>query len=277
MSDAKESRLGTVMTTLALVVICLLVLAPIIWAGMAATKPLQVAFANPPRLSYDPTVDAFVRLWRETNFATYLLNTLIVAAASVVVTLLIAAPAAYALARVDARIAAAVLGAALLLRASPAFATVLPFYNFAVDLHIYDTRVALTIAFVAIDQPFTIWLLRGFFLNIPSELDEAAMVDGCTRWQAFRIIVLPVATPGLVTAAILTFMLAFQEYILPVVLTDVSAKTVPVFLASQLGQTLPLLQQAAAGVMLISLPIVVAAFVVQRYLIAGLTSGSVKG
>ena len=114
-------------------------------------------------------------------------------------------------------------------------------------------------------------------MEIPKELDEAALVDGCTRWSAFRRVILPVSLPGLVTAGILTFLLAFQEYILPVVLTDVNAKTVPVFLASQIGQTLPLLQQAAAGVTLVTIPIIISAFVVQRYLIAGLTSGSVKG
>lgn len=220
--------------------------------------------------------DAFSRLWLATNFARYVTNTLLVALVSVAATLLIATPAAYALSRVSGKVAAVILGFALLLRASPAFATVLPFYNFAVKFGMYDTIPGLAIAFVAVDQPFTIWLLRGFFVNIPKELDEAALMDGCSRWGAFRRVVLPVCLPGLVTAAILTFLIAFQ-YILPVVLTDVNSKTVPVFLASQIGQTLPLLQQAAAGVTLVTLPIIASAFVVQRYLIAGLTSGSVKG
>lgn len=272
-----RDRAVTVSVTLALIVIVLLSMAPIIWTTMAATKPLQEAFASPPQWLYKPNFDSFVRLWQQTNFAKYLVNTLVVAVLSMVFTLVIATPAAYALSRISGRIAALILGGALLLRASPAFATVFPFYNFSVTFGTYDTTIGLAIAFIAVDQPFTIWLLRGFFASIPKELDEAAFVDGCTPWTAFRRIILPVSLPGLVTAGILTFLLAFQDYILPVILTDVNSKTVPVFLASQLGQTLPLLQQAGAGVVLVSLPILVAAFVVQRYLIAGLTSGSVKG
>ena len=273
----KDSKSRTALVTVALTTIVLLAMVPVIWAAMVATKPLQVAFASPPQFFYSPSLNAFVRLWRETNFAQYLSNTLIVAVMSVAVTLLIATPAAYALSRVSGKVAAVVLGAALLLRASPAFAIVLPFYNYSVQFHLYDTKLGLAIAFIAVDQPFTIWLLRGFFIAIPKELDEAAFVDGCTRWSAFRRVILPVSLPGLVTAGILTFLLAFQEYILPVVLTDINAKTVPVFLASQIGQTLPLLQQAAAGVTLVTIPVIISAFVVQRYLIAGLTSGSVKG
>lgn len=103
------------------------------------------------------------------------------------------------------------------------------------------------------------------------------MMDGCSRWGAFFRIILPVVTPGLSTAGMLTFLIAFQSYLLPVVLTSINATTVPVFLATQIGQSLPQLHQAAAGVVLLTLPVIVLAFVAQRYLVAGLTSGAVKG
>lgn len=273
----QSSRASTLVVTLALVLICVVMMVPIIWTGLSALKPIDVAFANPPKFTFVPTLDAFERLWKQTDFAKYLLNTLMVAFISVFATIVIAAPCAYALSRVSGRTAALILGFALFLRASPAFATIFPFYAYAVKFDLYDTVIGLSVAFAAIDQPFTIWLLRGFFVEIPRELDDAAMIDGCGRWRAFWHVILPVCAPGLITAAILTFLLAFQEYMYPVVLTDVEAKTAPVFLTSQLGQTLPLLQQAAAGVTLLTLPIICAAFVVQRYLIAGLTSGSVKG
>jgi multiple sugar transport system permease protein len=144
-------------------------------------------------------------------------------------------------------------------------------------LGIYDTMIAVIIAFVAVDQPFSIWLLRNFFAAVPVDLDESALIDGCTRFGAFRRVILPVVAPGLVTAGILSFLLAFQEYLIAVVLTDVNAKTVPVFLASQIGQTLPLLQQASAGVVLLAVPIVLLATIAQRFLVAGLTAGAVKG
>ncbi len=270
-------RTATVLISLTLVGVVVVVMSPVIWTAMAATKPTVDAFASPPRFLYRPSLDAFVDLWQSTDFYQYLINTAVVAAISVVVTMLIATPAAYALSRYGGRTSAAILAVALIFRAIPSFAIVLPFYRLSTQFDIYDTRIALALAFVAVDQPFTIWLLRNFFAEIPRDLDDAALIDGCSRWGVLRRVMLPVMTPGLVTAGIFTFLIAFQEYTIPLVLTDVDAKTVPVFLTSQLGQTLPMLQQASAGVVLLTLPIVALAFVAQRYLVSGWTSGAVKG
>ena len=103
------------------------------------------------------------------------------------------------------------------------------------------------------------------------------MVDGCNRFQTLTRVILPVMGPGLVTAGIFTFLFAFQEYLLALVLTDTEAKTIPVFIATQIGQNLPLLQQASAATVLVAVPILILAMVVQRFLVAGLTGGSVKG
>lgn len=271
------SRRAGILAILALSAVSFVMLTPFIWSAMAATKETQVAFSNPPQFAYTPTFDSFVDLWQGTNFAEYVLNTTLVAIVTVVFALLIGAPCAYALSRYSGPISAILLILALIFRALPRFSVALPFYDFAKALGIYDTKLALIISFVAINQPFTIWLLRNFFVEIPNELDEAAMVDGCTRFQAFRRVILPIMGPGLVTAGIFTFLLGFQEYLMAVVLTDVDSKTVPVFLAAQVGQTLPLLQQASAATVLLAVPILLIALVAQRFLVAGLTGGSVKG
>lgn len=130
---------------------------------------------------------------------------------------------------------------------------------------------------MAINQPFSIWLLRSFFAAVPREIDEAAMIDGCTRLSLLRRVIIPLMGPGIITAALFMFLFAFQEYLTAVVLTDVDSATVPVFIAAQLGQTLPLLQQAGAASLLLTAPVFVFAFVAQRYLVAGLKAGSVKG
>lgn len=274
-SSASRRRLAVVFLILGAV--CLVMLTPFIWTAMAATKQTNIAFSNPPRFGYIPTFDAFVNLWVGTNFAEYLLNTAIVAAASVVVSLAISAPAAYALSRYKGPISAILLILALVFRALPRFAVALPFYDFAKHLGIYDSKFALMVALVALNQPFTIWLLRNFFAEIPTELDESAMVDGCTRFGTFRRIILPLMGPGLVTAGIFTFLFAFQEYLVALVMTDVNSKTVPVFIAGQIGQNLPLLQQASAATVLVVLPILLLAMLVQRFLVAGLVGGAVKG
>ncbi|WP_219416491.1 carbohydrate ABC transporter permease [Pseudonocardia nigra] len=260
-----------------LVLVCWAMLSPVLWTAMAVTKPTDVAFLNPPQFFYQPTLTAFVDLWQTTLFYQYLINTLVVALLSTAAALIIGIPAAYALSRFPGWVSAVLLIAALVFRALPRFAVVLPMYDLSRALGIYDTTFAVAAALVAINQPFSIWLLRNFFAEIPKELDEAAMIDGCTRFATLRRVMIPLMGPGILTAGIFIFLFAFQEYLTATILTDVSARTVPVFIATQLGQTLPMLQQAGAAAMLLTLPVIAFAFIAQRYLVAGLNAGSVKG
>ncbi|MCM3689516.1 carbohydrate ABC transporter permease [Kocuria rosea] len=265
--------LGAVILTL----VCVLMLLPVIWTVLSVTKPTNVAFVNPPVLGYSPTLESFADLWQTTYFYRYLLNTFVVAVVSTLVALVLGIPAAYALSRFPGWVSVALLLLALVFRSLPRFAIVLPLYDLSRSLGIYDTRFVLAMALVAINQPFTIWLLRNFFAAIPRELDEAAMLDGCRRHQILTRIMVPLLGPGILTAAIFVFFFAFQEYLTAVVLTNTEAGTVPVFIATQLGQTLPMLQQAGAAAVLLTIPVMVFAFVAQRYLVAGLSSGSVRG
>lgn len=261
-----------------LIGLALLMLAPFVWTALSVTKPTDVAFANPPVLTgYTPTLEAFVNLWETTYFADYLVNTVIVALISTVVALVLGIPAAYALSRFPGYVSAILLLLALIFRSLPRFSVVLPMYEISRSLGIYDTNFALAAALVAINQPFSIWLLRNFFAEIPKELDEAAMIDGCTRFMTLRKIMIPLMKPGILTAGVFVFLFAFQEYLTALVLTDTASKTVPVFITTQLGQTLPMLQQAGAAAMLLTLPVIAISFIAQKYLVAGLSDGSVKG
>lgn len=268
------SRISAVL----LILTAVLMLAPFIWTALSVTKPTDVAFANPPVLTgYTPTLKAFQDLWETTYFAQYLINTLVVAVLSTIVALVLGIPAAYALSRFPGYVSAILLLLALVFRSLPRFSVVLPMYEISKSLGVYDTTFALAAALVAINQPFSIWLLRNFFAEIPKELDEAAMIDGCTRFGTLRRVMIPLMKPGILTAGIFVFLFAFQEYLTALVLTDTSSKTVPVFITTQLGQTLPMLQQAGAAAMLLTLPVIAISFVAQKYLVAGLSDGSVKG
>ena len=261
-----------------LILTAVIMLAPFIWTALSVTKPTDVAFANPPVLTgYTPTLEAFQNLWETTYFAQYLINTIVVAVISTIVALVLGIPAAYALSRFPGYVSAILLLLALIFRSLPRFSVVLPMYEISRSLGIYDTTFALAAALVAINQPFSIWLLRNFFAEIPKELDEAAMIDGCTRLGTLRRVMIPLMRPGILTAGIFVFLFAFQEYLTALVLTDTSSKTVPVFITTQLGQTLPMLQQAGAAAMLLTLPVIAISFVAQKYLVAGLSDGSVKG
>jgi len=270
-------RTVAVVSALVLAATCVLMVFPFLWAILSSLKPTDVAFSNPPVFSFAPTFQPYVDLWQTTNFYLYLANTLVVAVISTLVALAIGLPCAYALSRYGGVASLVLLVLALVFRALPRFAVVLPMYEISKSLGIYDTTYALAAALIAINQPFSIWLLRNFFAEIPRELDEAAMVDGCTRFGVLRRIMVPLMGPGILTAGIFVFLFAFQEYLTAAVLTDVSAKTVPVFIATQIGQNLPLLQQASAATVLLTLPVVGIAFVAQKYLVAGLASGAVKG
>ncbi|MFD5248149.1 carbohydrate ABC transporter permease [Amycolatopsis sp. NPDC058340] len=261
----------------ALVIVCWMMLSPVLWTAMSVTKPTDVAFLNPPVFTFVPSFDAFVDLWQTTNFYKYLGNTLVVAVLSTTLALVIGLPAAYALSRFPGWVSVVLLIVALVFRALPRFAVVLPMYDVSRALGIYDTTLAMSLALVAINQPFSIWLLRNFFAEIPKEVDEAAMIDGCTRFQVLRRIMVPMMRPGIITAGLFIFLFAFQEYLTAAILTDVDARTVPVFITTQLGQTLPMLQQAGAAAVILTLPVIAFAFIAQRHLVAGLNAGSVKG
>ena len=273
----RRSRRSGMITAIALTIVCLLMVAPFLWAAFSSVKPTDVAFANPPVFSFTPTFQPYVDLWQTTDFYLYLINTIVVAVISTIVALLVGLPCAYALSRYGGVSSLVLLILALVFRALPRFAVVLPMYDISRTLGIYDTTYALAGALIVINQPFTIWLLRNFFAEIPLELDEAAMVDGCTRWGVLRRIMIPLMGPGILTAGIFIFLFAFQEYLTAAVLTDTTSKTVPVFIATQLGQNLPLLQQASAATVLLTLPVVGIALIAQKYLVAGLASGAVKG
>ena len=182
-----------------LLLTCLAMLSPIIWTAASVTKPTDVAFLNPPVFVWQPTFDTFVDLWQTTNFYQYVINTLVVAVISTVLALVLGLPAAYALSRAPGWISTVLLVVALVFRALPRFAVVLPMYDIARSVGLYDTTFALALALVAINQPFTIWLLRNFFADIPDTLDEAAMMDGCTRFQVLRRVMIPTLARSLRT------------------------------------------------------------------------------
>ncbi len=250
---------------------------PFLWAVATSLKTPAVAFAVPTVWRFQPTLAAYRELWSGQGFDRYLLNSLIVSAATVVISLLVATPAAYALARSRKTSGFSLLVIALLFRALPRMAFVLPFYYAARVTGLYDTRVLLVAVLVAVNQPFTIWMLRGFFREVPREIDEAALVDGCTPWQAFVRAVLPVAVPGLLTAGLFTLLLAYNEFLVPVVLTATDALTLPVAISQFGAENIKYWSIAAAGSVSIALPIVVLVLVFQRQFVRGLTAGAVKG
>jgi arabinogalactan oligomer/maltooligosaccharide transport system permease protein len=211
-------------------------------------------------------------------FATQTLNSLIVSLATAAASVAVATPAAYALARFPFVGARAGMRALLATQMFPAVASAVPLYLLLDALHLLDSRAGLVLVYASTAVPFAIFQLRGAFLSIPIDIEEAAMVDGATRAQAFWLVVLPAARPAIAVTALFAFMSAWNEFILAAtLLSRESAFTLPVVLQRYVGEHDAAWGAFAAGAILVSVPVMALFYVAQRQLVAGLTAGGVKG
>jgi len=215
-------------------------------------------------------------------------NSLIIAGSVTIICLILGTLAAYALARLKFPFKNSIVMSLISIRMIPTVALVIPFFVIIrtfdyyliqanSNLHFYDTKINLIILYITFILGFVIWIMRGFFLTIPHELEEAARIDGCTRTQALMKIILPLSAPGLVATGIFTFLLAWDEFVLAMVFTKTTNSiTMPVFIAALGSQYIHAFGQIAASGFIASLPPIILALAFQNFLIKGLTAGSTK-
>lgn len=211
------------------------------------------------------------------KFYDYFINTIIVTVGTVVVSISIGCLAGYSLARYAGLASVAILIAALAFRALPRLAFILPYYWIGNTLNLLDTHLLVIITLVAVNQPFTIWMLRSFFMDIPRELEESAMVDGCNRLTAFTRVIIPIMWPGIISTALFSLLLAYNEFLLVRLLTQTNW-TLPVAISRFTGGEDPRhLTLAAASAVSATIPIVLVILFFQKNLVKGLAAGAVKG
>ncbi|MBW2377042.1 MAG: carbohydrate ABC transporter permease, partial [Deltaproteobacteria bacterium] len=207
----------------------------------------------------------------------YFMNSIFVTVLTVIISITIGLLAGYGLARYSGISGAVILIVALAFRALPRTAFVLPYFIVAKELGILDSRLVIVLALVSINQPFTIWMLRSFFMQVPTEIEDAAMMDGATRLQAFRMVVIPMMWPGIIATSLFTMLLAYNEFLFVRVLT-VTEWTLPVAMSALTGgEGTGTLTEAAAAAVSITLPIVIVIIIFQKHLVKGLGAGAVKG
>jgi multiple sugar transport system permease protein len=215
--------------------------------------------------------------WETSDQFEFFINSIIVTVATICVSISIGLLGGYGLARYSGKSGAVILISALAFRALPRFAFVLPFFIIAKSLGLLDSRAIIVLALVAVNQPFTIWMLRTFFLEVPKELEEAAMMDGATRLQAFIRVVVPTMKPGIIATSLFTLLLAYNEFLFVRVLAPTNW-TLPVgIVALAGGESSKGITEAAAAAVSITLPIVIVIIMFQKHLVKGLGSGAVKG
>jgi multiple sugar transport system permease protein len=225
------------------------------------------------------TGDGYYGAWITRDFLSSVINTLIVTVSVVVISLTFGTLGGYALARSGYRYTFWLLMAALVFRAMPHITLVsgylLPFF----EMNIWGYTATAIIVLVAINQPFTLWMLHSFFLSIPKDLDESAMVDGCSRFQAFRMVVIPVMWPGVITTGLFSFLLAYNDFAVTAMLLSQSNQTMVPKIASFLGtvQQEGNVMFAVAAVVSATAPLFMLVMFFQRQIVSGLTAGAVKG
>src|SRR5215204_624070 len=274
-----KSRRSSAGWAIACVIIVVYALFPVLWILSLSFKTGD-DINNGKFLPSNWSWDNYDTVFDTSLFTSALRNSIGVSAISTIVSVFVATLAAYAIARLNFRGKRLILSLALAIAIFPTVALISPLFDMWRSLGLYDTWPGLIIPYLSFTLPLSIWVLSAFFREIPWEMEQAAQVDGATAWQAFRKVIVPLAAPGVFTAAILTFFFAWNDFVFGISLTSTeAARPIPASLAFFTGPdpfTRPASLLAAAAV-IATIPIIVIVLIFQRKIVAGLTSGAVKG
>ena len=251
---------------------------PIYWMIVSSLRPTQEMLTDPTLLPQRWTLEYYASLLAQTDYPRQFLNSMIVAVTTVALTMVLSVMIAYGVTRQRIRGKQMIIAGMLYAYMFPPLLLAIPLYAMMTAVGLNDTLLSLVISHLTITMPLGVWFLWGFIKTMPFELEEAAMVDGCTRLGAFLRVVLPLSAPGLVTVAIFAFLLSWTDYTFALVMIGSDAnKTVPLGLASMIGAFDLRWGDVMAGSTLIAMPLFLAFIALSRYFVQGLTAGAVKG
>ena len=252
-------------------------LLPIIWLFMLSIKSKGETFTKPPKLIFDPTINNYINLWDNDLFKDTFFNSIFITLISIVLSITIALFAAYALKRYQIRFKTAFMQWLLLAYMLPEFLFVLPMFTIYQTIGLYDTYLGMAIIYQVHVLPFSIWMLRSFLEEIPKEIDDAAIIDGCGPLQAIFRIYLPLIIPGIVATAILNGIWVWNELAIALGLTFFDAQPITVGVASFRGYASIDWGGMTGSAIISMIPMVLFAAFAQKHIVKGLTLGSVKG
>ena len=273
-----NKNLGKKIAVIVSIVLTIFWLFPYIYVICCSFKPGAEVIAVPP--SFFPkvfSVENFSGLFERMSAGYYLINSLTTALCSTLIALLLGSLAAYAIQRSGAKLSVCLVVLILCLKMIPTSSIIVPIYELICNIGLYDTKIALIIVYAAVNMPFVMWTMLSFYEGIPTTLDEAAYVDGASSLQTFSRIILPICTPGLATAFIFTLFLAWNDFLISLLLTSTNAKTFTVGLAGFLSAYNLDLGPMCAGAFLFSFPVMIISIAAQKYIVQGMTAGAVKG
>lgn len=268
-------NLGLLLSHLILIGASFVILLPILWVMRTSFANRLIAYKIPPVWFFTPTLENYRIIFEKYPFQKYFYNSILISTAASLVALALGALAAYSIARFktgDPILRLSMLSTQML----PPITLVIPIFLLARIFHLWDSRLGLVLAYLSFNLPYTVWILIGFFQSIPVDLEEAAMIDGCSRVQAFWRVTIPVSLPGLLAAGVFNFILNWNEFLFALILTGRETRTLPVAIASLWTQQGVQIGAVSAATFLVILPVIVLTWVIQKSLVRNLTFGSIK-
>ncbi len=259
------------------ILLSIIFLLPVIWTFLTSLKTPKDAFVLPPKWIFSPLWKNYLKAWLSRDFANSFLNTIIVGLGSVFLTIILALPMAYSLARYKFKGASLLNIGFLMTRMLPEMLFIIPLFVIYRRLNLYDTHFGLILGFQIFNLPLGVWLLRGFILQVPIEIEESALVDGCNELGALRRITIPLLVPGIAAVSILSFIAVWVNLLFPLCLTYTQAKTVSIAIADFKGYGAFNWPLMAAGCIIATFPQMFFFVLIQKYIVGGLTLGAVKG
>lgn len=273
----KRSRPVTVTLYLIGLMVGFIILAPLAWLLMLSLKTPLDAFAYPPVFIFEPTLQNYERVLTDPVFVRAIGNSLIVSTGSVLVSLLLAIPAAFGLTNLRGRVRRNLMLWILLLRMVPGMIYLIPYFVIYNQLDLLDTHVGLIIVYLIFNVPLIIWMLLPAWNAIPRELEESAVIDGASQLQVLLKIDLPLLRSAIIAAAILAFIFSWNEFLFALILTRRQTITLPVAIVNFMAYEGTEWGKIGAAAVLIMAPVIVFGFMIRRYMVSGLTAGAVKG
>lgn len=248
---------------------------PIFWVIITSLKSRVQTFAIPPVWIFKPTWQSYRAIFTEMQFSHYLLNSTVIAILNTVLVVFTGSLAAYSIARFKTggnNLSFWILS----IRMIPPIVVAVPLFIALNKLRMIDTHLALILLYTTLNLPLAVWIMRAFLMEIPEELEESAMIDGCSRMQAFWRIVLPLARPGLAATAIFCFIFSWNEFLFALIFTRIVAKTAPLAMTTLMTEREIYWGNICAGATLVIVPVIVFSLIVQKHIVRGLTFGAIK-
>ena len=276
MSEVFTAKVKKIVFVVIAVVVFGVILLPPVVLFLTSIKTEVDALSFPPKWIFLPTLKNYAEIFRTSPLVGYAFNSLIVASLNTGASLVLGSMAAYGLARFKFRGADNIAFWILSIRMMPPVAAIIPIYAIMKSLRILDTPWCLVITYLTFNLPFVVWMMKGFFEDIPREIEESALIDGCSEFGVFRKIALPLAAPGLAATAILAFIFSWNEFLFALILTGTKAVTLPVGIIGYMKETGINWGYMTAGGILALIPVIIFTILVQKHLVKGLTLGALR-